>query len=243
MRKLKKIQLLNLKDKRAQRGSALVYILIAVALLAALTVTFMEPSSQQTQSQGSFRIVSQLSSQVEFMRATVQECILAHPKGDRGAMTAGVQNHNPYPLMPNSEYFDDECGANESTADTLMKDIRCPGDPGDDACHTQIFSGARNKFMPPAPDLFSDWRYYNGADGVFVWIQTDKTDAYLESAIDKIEEGYAKCEADKIVSAGSATDMTSDNANVVCPANTKCLRIWMKIDSTGGTPTYQESGC
>ena len=153
-----------------ERGSALVYILIAIALLAALTVAFMRPSDRQTQSQGTFKSVSQMTSQIEFIRSAVQECMLVYPQGDKAAMDDGAQVNNPYPLMPDSSYFSAYCSAEGSKSDHFVNDLRCPGKPGnDDPCHATIFSGATNKFLPPPPDLFSDWRYYNGNDGVFIW--------------------------------------------------------------------------
>ena len=44
----------------SQKGSALIYILVAIALLAALTASFMRPSSQQTSAQSGFKAVSEL---------------------------------------------------------------------------------------------------------------------------------------------------------------------------------------
>ena len=74
--------------------------------------------------------------------------------------------------------------------------------------------------------------------------ETDKTDAFLDSAMSKVEASYAKCEADKIDASGGAYTMTSDNAAVTCPAGSKCLRIWLKINAdVPGAPQYQETGC
>lgn len=228
----------------SENGSALVYILIAIALLAALTVAFMEPSSTQNESQGTFRTVSKISSQADFLRAVIQECILAHSRGDRGAIVSADQKNNPYPLMPDSGYFNAQCGAGESAGDSLARYLRCPGNPGDNPCHAKIFSGGGSSgFLPQPPNLFGEWRYYNGDDGVFIWIQTDKTDAFLENAIDKLDaENYAKCEADKIVPSGSDFVMTTDEASVKCTNGGKCFRVWLKIKD-GASPIYQEAGC
>ena len=203
----------------------------------------MEPSSNQGKSQGTFKSVSEVSSQIEFLRSSIQECALAYPRGDNGAINSGDQLNNPYPLMPNSGYFDTYCGAGESKADPLARDLRCPGNPGDDACHQPVFGGGSNKFMPRPPDLFSDWRYYNGVDGVFIWIQTDKTDAFLDNALDKMDASYSTCEADKIDAAGGSYIMASDNASAVCSSGGKCIRIWLKLNSTTGAPQFQEAGC
>ena len=70
------------KQQDNERGSALVYILIAIALLAALTFTFMQPSSQQTSSQGVFKTVAKLESQTDIIRSTIHACRWAYKRGD-----------------------------------------------------------------------------------------------------------------------------------------------------------------
>lgn len=242
------------KKRPGERGSALVYILIAIALLAALTVAFMEPSSQQSQSQNTFKLISEIDSQADFIRSSAQECVLTYPGGDGCAIginnpgtcpaAVNVNDNHPYPLMPDEAYFDNECGAGESAGDHNVENLRCPGNPGDDPCHADIFGGNSGKFLPPPPDLFSDWAWYNGDDGVFFYTSTDKTDPYIDTVLSKLEEGYRECEADTIDATGGAYNMTSDlGAAVQCPAGAKCFRVWMIIDDTGGTPQYQETGC
>ncbi len=227
-------------NRKGERGSALIYILVAIALLAALTIAFMGSSSQQTQSQNSFKLVSELQSQAEFIRSSVQECLLSHPGGDArrpgvpDAYVAGIPNgpgesdegaDHRYPIKPNSAYFS---GATVGpTAGRLVKDIRCPGSPGDDVNHTPIFGGASGKFMPPPPKLFDDWQWYNGNDGVFFWISTPKTDSYIQTALDKLNESFNICEADKINAVSGDENLDSD-ATVKCASGHYCFRVWIK---------------
>lgn len=225
--------------KAGEQGSALIYILIAIALLALLTVSFMQPSSQQTQSQNTFKLVSELQSQVEFIRSAVQECVIAHYKGDAtidntgGGSDPGADKR--YPLKPNSTHFA------APAADRKVSGIRCPGDPGDNANHADIFSASSGKFLPPPPNLFDDWQWYNGDDGVFFWVSTDKSDAFIHTALDKLEQGFAACEADQIDATGGAKNLDSD-ATVTC-ANTKiCFRVWMRVNAA--TAVFpDEGGC
>ena len=114
-------------------GSALIYILIAIALLAALTVSFMQPSGNQTQTNNAFKTVSELQSQVDFIRATVQECILSYPAGDATINnTDGTQIPSPagttdvgadrrYPLRPDSDHL-----SSPTAGSRLVRDLRCP---------------------------------------------------------------------------------------------------------------------
>ena len=226
-----------------EQGSALVYILIAIALLAALTVSFMEPSSQQSQGQNTFKMVSEINSQAELIRTSIQECVLVYPGGDSTAIGTGDQKNQPYPLRPSDAFFDAQCGAGESAADDTIGGIRCPGNPGNDACHLDIFGGTSGKFVPPRPSLFSsDWQYYAGDDGVFIWIETNKSDPYIQTALDKLDASYATCETDIIDASAAQEDMDSEVADyAVCPAGSKCFRLWLITKATAVYP--DEIGC
>ncbi|MDB5491295.1 MAG: hypothetical protein JWO78_1144 [Micavibrio sp.] len=233
-----------------EKGSALVYILIAIALLAALTISFMQPASQQTQSQNSFKLTADLSSQVEFIRTNIQECAVVYSKGDSGIgngsetsppaippLTDLGANKN-FPVKPTSTRLINP--VTPVNAPNLVKDLRCPGNPGDDPNHTPIFNGSSGKFMPPPPALFGDWQYYNGLDGVFYWIASDKTDAYILSALQKLNAQFGVCEADVIDASTSAKDL--DNAGTIsCPLKSTCFRMWMISHKADVAPVTKKS--
>lgn len=244
-----------------ERGSALVYILIAIALLAALTVSFMEPSSQQGTSQNTFRTVSDISSQVEFIRSAVQECVLTYQTGDNDISTNSNAPTEPkanpiYPINPMSGRF---TGATPGPASSrAVSGLRCPGNPGCDysqdppLCsnqHAPIFTGASGKFMPPPPALFGPWQWYNNTDGIFFWIATNKTDAYLRSALEKLDDEYEECEADFIDASGANQSLVSDDASLICPQGSLCFRVRMitkpsaVYNGDGVAPNNDEVGC
>lgn len=218
-----------------ERGSALLYILIAVALLAALTVAFMEPSSQQSQSQNIFKTTTALREQSAFIQAAIQDCVLMYPAGEN--TTAYLTNIGgggddpsavtPYPLKPNSAYLTSPDGNRQ------VKNIRCPGNPGESANHADIFSSQQGRFMPPPPDMFEEWEYYNGKDGVFFWTRTTKTDAFLVSALDKLDGMYSQCEADIINATSGAVDLETAVSTVSCPTGSRCFRYWMVRNGVG----------
>jgi len=212
------------KSGARQAGSALVYILIAIALLAALTTSFMRPASQQTTAQSSFKAITNLKSQIEFMRSSIQECVLNYPAGDSGL--SGTTNE-PYPVNPSSTYL---TSPHTPAGDNPMGRIRCPGNPGASADHASIFGGKSGKFMPPAPDLFEDWQYHNGIDGVFFFTQTDKTDAFLQTAMEKLDDEFAECEADIIDASAAAVELTTTadaTLDPKCPLGSTCFRVWL----------------
>lgn len=219
------------KQTSGQRGSALVYILIAIALLAALTVTFMEPSSQQTSSQNTFETVSELNSQMGFIRSSVQECVLTYPAGDT-SLPAGTTN-TPYPINPSSSYFT-AAPKSGAAANDQVRNIMCPGNPGDSNDHADIYASSSGKFLAPPPSLFEEFVYYNGVDGVFFFTQTDKTDAFLQSAMQKLDDQFSECEADVIDASGGEVELTSTagGSDPKCPAGSTCFRVWMIMHDT-----------
>lgn len=224
--------------KTAQKGSALVYILIAIALLAALTATFMDSSSQQTSSQNTVNTVATLSSQVNFIRSAIEECVLTYPAGDT---TMPASSNVPYPINSNSAYL-----LNPGSSPSQVSAIRCPGNPGNSNDHAAIFGGKSGKFLPPQVNLFEVWQYYNGADGVFFFTSTNKTDAYLATALTRLDGQFSKCEADVInnSSNGSALNLTTEaGSGPNCPASSYCFRVWLRANAGAIYPNTAEAGC
>lgn len=221
------------ETRKSEKGSALVYILIAIALLAALTVSFMEPSSQQTTAQNTFRTTAAIQGQVDTIRSAIQECVLIYPNGDSTIDTSGAGSdpgaNVRYPINPDSTHY--ASATPGRSGDRLVSNMRCPGNPttGNAYDHALVFSGGTGKFLGPAPDLFGDWQIYNGDDGVFYWTETDKTDAFITSALAKLDEKFSECEADVVDTSDApagAKDLDS-NSTLTCPANNVCFRVWI----------------
>lgn len=195
------------------RGSALIYILIAIALLGALTMAFVEPSGQQSRTQNSFKVATQLRDQAEAYRAAIQDCILTYPGGDTSTGAALYSGYNsPYPVTPSSTYL--PVGLRDSG--NLASSLRCPGNPGTSNSHTAIFGGTTGRFAPVKIGLMDDWTYTNDSTGVYLLARTNKTDQYLQDGMTKADALYSTCEADYI-SDGSAP----------CASGYYCLRVWV----------------
>lgn len=232
----------NYCKRASEKGSALVYILIAIALLAALTASFMRPSSQQTTAQGAFNASQELNSQIEFIRSAIQGCVLIYDGGDRSSSPFVPLENAPWPINPSSAYF------SSPAANDNLEFLRCPGNPGDSSDHVAIWGGASGKFLPPPPKLFEDWEYYNGIDGVFFFNRTDKTDAFLQTALTKLDEEYSECQADVVDASSAAVELTSraDAADPKCASGETCFRVWMIIRGSAvynGDTDGEEASC
>lgn len=220
----------------AETGSALIYILVAVALIAALTVSMMEPSNQQAQSQNTTNLVTALDGQISSISSTLQDCVLTYPDQD-SELTATQQKNIPYPINPKDPYYTAQSADPVVSTTDEVNNIRCPGNPGgtgsNNQDHVPLYSASSGRFLPPAPALFSSWKYYNGTDGVFIMISSTKTDAYIQSSLTRLDGMYANCEADVINRLGtSAVNITSDtvpgdSGAKVCAAGSICFRYWI----------------
>lgn len=217
--------------QQGQKGSALVYILIAIALLAALTSVFMGSGNQQKTAQDANKLVMELKSQIDFIRSAIQECVLTYPDGDSGYTGYGTK---PYPLQPSSPYLSSPVGG------SWVPDIRCPGNPGNSNNHAKIFGGATGKFMPSPPKNFNNWWYVNGTDGVFMDIATTKTDAYIKNALTKLDGMFEECEADLVNATAALRVMSTDGEN--CPAGYLCFRVWFITKPTAMYHNGDEDG-
>lgn len=231
--------------KRSSSGSAFVYILIAIALLAALTASFLKPASQQTTAQQGFKSATVVKSQVEFIRSSIQECILTYPQGDLGPSgNDGLQGttNTPYPINPSSTYL------TSPDANDQVANIRCPGNPGNSTDHSDIFSGRSGKYMPPPPDLYDPWEYYNGVDGVFFYTQTDKTDSFIQTSLQKLDDEFSECEADIVDASAAQREFTSTagGGDPKCPNGSTCFRVWVRANATAvynGDTDGDEAAC
>lgn len=227
----------DIRKASSSSGSALIYILIAIALLAALTASLMEPASQQSQAQNSTNMVSELSSQITLISSAIQECVLTYPNQDSGLTTQ--QNNAPYPINPKDSYLPPTTPV---TPDNGVRYIRCPGNPGGaNTNHARIFGSVSGKNLPPPPNLFGEWEYYNGADGIFYFISTNKTDSYIDAALKKLETKYAKCEADYIDASTGAVTLSSDTTGGAsglrsCANGYRCFRYWITQKATSVGP-------
>lgn len=213
-----------------QKGGALIYILIAIALLAALTTTFIQPGGQSSRTQNAFKTATVINSQARVVRSAIQDCILRFSQGDNNIAEVGYID--PYPLNPDSA---DPAYAAYDVTNKNVSELRCPG-----ANYTQLFSGGGefSSYLPAPPDLMEQWTYFNGNlaaaagapgyneafNGVFFQIQSDRSDPFIGEAMTKIDGLSAACEVDHQVGDGSNG----------CENGHQCLRFWIIRNGTTG---------
>ena len=105
------------------------------------------------------------------------------------------------------------------------------GHPPAQTMATPHGGGGSGKFLPPSPDMFEDWQYYNGVDGVYFWIQTEKTDAFINTTLEKLDDQFGECEADVINATSGAINLDSDG-DTKCDSGYRCFRVRMTISDS-----------
>lgn len=215
----------NISRHHSQKGGALLYILIAIALLAALTASLTGGSSSLGTSQNAAKLKMELKGQIAYIRNAIQECVTNYPAGDPTVNVASTTDAGyiaPYPVTPNSTHF---TGSTLGVAaDKFVEYLRCPGNPGVDNNHTPLFGDVSGKTAPVHP-LGSDWNYVNKdftflgetTHGVYIRFDTAKTDGFIKKALQEIVSEYGECEGDYI----------EGNGTNGCGNNLLCLRIWL----------------
>ena len=113
------------------RGNALIYVLVAVALLAALTMAMMRSGGDNAQTQNTFQTVAAIQGQMQSIRSAVQDCILTYSDGEAGY----AQDNKPYPLEPDDAHLDTP----QANGVKDVQYLRCPGNPGDSNDATGVY--------------------------------------------------------------------------------------------------------
>lgn len=149
-----------------QSGSIIIYIFVAIGLLAALTYSFVNSSRENVTTQIGYRAAEDLGSQAMLIKSVITGCVLEFSRGGIDLNGDGIINsadnppnlNFPYPVNPTLSQ-----NPHGVSADNRVENVTCTYAP-----HGQnmLFRGG-NVFLAPIPAGFSDWIYTNNASGVY----------------------------------------------------------------------------
>ena len=197
-----------------ENGSVIFYIFLAIGLLAMLTFSVVDSSRTNTSAQQSYRIAEDLYAQASNIQSAIMECVYTYPDGggdlDGDTDIDSADNPNiPYPLEADSG----NNPAANGTTDKEVRYIQCPGAPsGEEFIYDGV--GTKGRFLPPPKYGFSEWNYYNDADGVRIVAVGSNNDRASARAVEAVADRYEDCQAD--VDTGGS-----------CTGGDLCLTIWM----------------
>jgi hypothetical protein len=202
-------------QRRGQRGSVLFYIFIAIGLLAALTLTFVNSGKEGITTQAAQRMTENLYVQANGIKSSILECVYTYPNGGGdldgdGDIDSDDNSNIPYPLDPTDANNPDGAAANDQ-----VRNMQCPGAPsGSYAIYDGV--GTTGKFLPPQVNGFSEWIYQNNANGIYIQT-TGAADQAVTAALDRLEARFDTCEADLDYGSCGATCLTIFILRATCP--------------------------
>ncbi len=179
---------------RNQNGSVILYIFIAIGLLAALTLSLVNTSSEDKTSARAAQISEALYTQAESIRSAVMECSVSYPDGggdldSDGDIDTDDNNNSPYPLSPT-----DANNPGGAAADSTLQYLKCPGAPSGEEL---VYGAARGRFLPNPPAGFTDWVYTNHSVNNNVYIRTYGDDSMAtQLALENLVKRFGNCEAE-----------------------------------------------
>jgi type II secretory pathway pseudopilin PulG len=215
-------------NNASQHGGALVYILMAIAMIGVLTGTLLQSGGQGARAKKSIELAQQLDAQIQFIKAALQECAIMHPSGDPTINDGSVTDNGyiaPYPVEPASSHFSGSTDG--AAADNRVFRLKCPGNPGIDNNHSPIFGPTTGRFFPPTVLLNHNWFYSNrdgtsngrNVHGVNIRISPFSTlDPYVKDALERLDAKYNDCELEYIPNGDSTNG---------CTAGRDCLIYWI----------------
>ncbi len=195
-------------QQKGQQGNALLYVLLAVGLLAALTFYFVQDSNENYATQDAIHISEELYAQVNTIRSAISECTLDYPNGGPdvngdGLISSSENPNNPYPidpLSPNVTYETAGCSKTSNAANCIIAstndDVGNLSCPGAGIGYEWLFSGTNNqgRYLPPTPNGFSAWTYSNTSSGVSISI-TAPSDVAANDALTRLLSKFTSGQA------------------------------------------------
>ena len=167
-----------------ERGNALLYVFLAVGLMAALTYSYVQDSRENYASQSAVSIAEELYSQINMIKAAVVQCTLEYPNGMDPTVCSCTPLNPPYPLSPSDPLNPNSPAGTAAAGDDYVRHLTCVGAPTGLAA---MFSGTSNqgRFLPPPPAGFNEWVYKNDGGGVYIQI-TSTGDAASVNALSRV---------------------------------------------------------
>jgi type II secretory pathway pseudopilin PulG len=217
------LEYLNTPSTVGQKGSALLYILIAIMLLGVLTASMVNTSGGSSDKRRAQKLAMEIRAHISQIRNAVIECVSLHSGGDPTYSSANYTH--PYPLFPTLAHF---TGSTLGAASSNKAgNLRCPGNPGIDNNHEPLFGGSSGKNLQQLTNIFNhdQFLYYNqsftyaseATIGVYIRNSTNKTDPYIQRAFEMLDAEYSECEFDYIVGDGTNG----------CASSSFCIRYWL----------------
>jgi len=202
-------------SRTREKGSVVAYLLMAVALIAALTAALTKGSHESAVTIQVQQHVKFLETDLQTIRSAINECILVYSdpvdiNGDNLINTTDNPNA-PFPL-----YGDLSSGG----LGVPLSEIKCPGN------QQAIFNNKAGKFFSliGSSDYTIDYNN-NGTEGIQIIILRNSASPVWDEAMSQVNAKLSTCSAEIETGAGCTNG---------------CFEFWIKRPATSSS---SEAGC
>jgi len=180
----------NRNNASDQAGNILIYIFIAIGLLATLTLAITRDTSTHDLSRQARENTALLIQQADYIRAAFQECAMLYPDGGGdldgdGDIDGNDNPYAPYPLSAGSSKQPNGAGASQ-----YLIDQQCTGAP---AARAYMFQPP-NQFRVPQPKVATQWYYSADADGLRVSVSYNFPNNVGDKMVEMLAQRLPDCE-------------------------------------------------
>ena len=207
-----------MKNRSSESGSIIIYLIMALVLMAALVVYMTQGTKKGPQSQQLDEMSQYLESDLKVIDSAINDCVLTYSRAvdvDNDGDKDATDNPNaPFPLYGT---------LGSGGAGTAIANIKCPGAP---TAKQVIFNnGPGRNFRLLSGSDYTVTYFTDGTEGVRITISRASASDIWSEAISRLNTKLATCQAE--------VDSAGDCAN-------GCLKYWVKRRSTS---TATEGGC
>jgi len=171
-------------------GNILMYVFIAVGLLAALTVAIVKDGTVRDPVQEARRAADVLIQQSNYLRTAFQECAMLYPDGGGDLDGDGDVDNNDNPYAPFPLEATDSKQPNGAGASQYLIDQQCTGAPA----ATAYMFRPPSRYNVPDPQITSQWFYEAGSAGLRLEVSYSFPDQIRDNVVDILDQRLADCE-------------------------------------------------
>ena len=214
-----------------QRGSIIVYILIAIFLTGLLVSAMSQGTKKSASSEQINELLLYLQADIQTVQSNITECVVSYqnnnfcPAGGTCVNEYTTQDTTPV-VNPNVPFPTPVAAA--SSGGTVLTSIICPRAP---AAQQTIFTNSVSQSLKLLQDTtnYTATYYNNGTDGVYIRITRNVADPLWTEALARLPSKYQACST---VVSMSASDPTGFN----CSAG--CFYYFIKRPGPAGSPVF-----
>jgi len=213
-----------------QRGSVIIYILIAIFLTGLLVAAMSQGAKKSASSEQINEMMMYLQTDIQTIQSNITECVVSYQNNNFCPPTSSGGCVSQYATQDAGNYnvpFPIPSTALATGLGTALASITCPRAPGTPIIFTDSITQSLKLLQDTANYTVA---YYNdNTDGVYIRITRVGTDPLWTEVLARLPSKYASCSAVKRTSNPDETGANCSNG---------CFYYFILHPGPGGSPVF-----